>query len=326
MTDLSQLTQSTLACIFPGQGSQSVGMLSALAERFSSVKEVFEIGSDVLGYDAWALAQNGPKEALGKTEVTQPLMLLAGVAVWRAWRQAGGPLPAHAAGHSLGEYTALVAAEALTLEDAVSVVKARAQFMQETVPDGQGAMAVFLGLSDEKVIEICEEVMPQYSVAPANFNAPGQVVVGGYQTAVNAAAELAKARGCKRVVPVAMSVPSHCRLMEPAAERLSPLLEQLYIVAPRFPVVNNLTAMPETDVEKIRSALRAQIYNPVLWTQVVQRLVSTGCNQLVELGPGKVLTGLGKRIDRTQQYFGVETPEELETALDLLKAHDSLPV
>lgn len=326
MTELSENKQATLACVFPGQGSQSVGMLASLAEQYACVRDVFEIGSGVLGYDAWALVQEGTKEALGKTEVTQPIMLLAGVAVWRAWREAGGPLPAYGAGHSLGEYTALVAAGALSLVDAVTVVQARAKFMQETVPLGQGAMAVFLGLSDEKVIELCEEVIPQYSVAPANFNAPGQVVVGGYQTAVNAAAELAKARGCKRVVPVAMSVPSHCRLMEPAAERLAPILENLKIESPLFPIVNNLTAVPETDVERIRSALRAQIYNPVLWTQVVQRLLSTGCNRLVELGPGKVLTGLGKRIDRSQQYHGVETPEELNAVLEAVSAEDSVAV
>jgi [acyl-carrier-protein] S-malonyltransferase len=326
MSELSQNTQPALACVFPGQGSQSVGMLAALGEEYACVKEVFEIGSGVLGYDAWSLAQDGPKEALGRTEVTQPLMLLAGVAVWRAWRTAGGPLPAYAAGHSLGEYTALVAAEALSLPDAVAIVQARAKLMQETVPEGQGAMAVFLGLVDEKVQEICAAVSPQHAVAPANYNSPGQVVVGGYKTAVDEAAELAKSQGCKRVVPVAMSVPSHCRLMEPAAERLAPLLEKLSLQTPNFPIVNNLTATAELDVGKIRSALRAQIYNPVLWTQVIQNLINTGCHHLVELGPGKVLTGLGKRIDRSQKYSGVENPDELNSVLESIRAQDSLVV
>jgi [acyl-carrier-protein] S-malonyltransferase len=302
-------------------------MLSALNEQFSCVREVFDSGSAVLGYDAWALAQTGPKEALGRTEVTQPLMLLAGVAVWRAWQAADGPLPAYAAGHSLGEYSALVAADAIALEDAVAIVKARAQFMQETVPEGQGAMAVFLGLSDDQVTGICQEITPTDAVAPANFNAPGQVVVGGLKTAVDEAAAVAKAQGCKRVVPVAMSVPSHCRLMEPAAERLSPLLENLRIKTPRFPIVNNLTATAETDVAKIRSALRAQIYNPVLWTQVVQQLIGLGCDYVVEMGPGKVLTGLGKRVDRSQQYLGVENPGELTAAFERLQqVQDSLSV
>ncbi|MEJ2670533.1 MAG: ACP S-malonyltransferase [Gammaproteobacteria bacterium] len=305
-----------LDVVFPGQGSQSVGMLSALSEHFSCVEATFAEGTDALGYDAWLLVQTGAKDALARTQVTQPVMLLAGVAVWRAWQIAGGPQPACAAGHSLGEYTALVAAGAITLQDAVRVVKERARLMQETVPEGHGAMAVFLGLSEEAVQEICEQVQPTGSVAPANFNAPGQVVVGGLKTAVDQAGALAKAKGCKRVVPVAMSVPSHCLLMEPAAQRLAPVLEALKIHAPRFPVLNNLTARPEVDPEKIRAALQAQIYNPVLWTQTIRNLLSGGCDTVVELGPGKVLTGLGKRIDRSGRFLGVENPTELNDCLE----------
>jgi len=317
---MSDQSQPLWAGLFPGQGSQSIGMLNELSQTEACVKDVFDRGEAVLGFDIWRMAQEGTTEEIGRTEVTQPLMLLAGVAVWQAWEGKQGIKPNFVAGHSLGEYTALVAAKAITLEDAVDVVKTRAKLMQDTVPTGTGAMSVVLGLDDDVVQRICLEVAPDGSIAPANYNAPGQVVVGGLKDLMPQFSEAAKAAGCKRVLPVAMSVPSHCALLKPAADQLAAKLDTLIIERPQMPVVNNVFAQPEQDPESIREALKKQIYNPVLWSRSIDVLAGNGCELFVEFGPKKVLTGLGKRICRQADHLGVETSDEITAAYKKLTA------
>lgn len=287
------------AMVFPGQGSQSVGMLADLAERFPCVEETFKEASDALGYDMWALVQNGPAEEIKKTEVTQPVMLVGGVAVWRAWQAEGGPKPSVLGGHSLGEYTALVCANSMDFTDAVKTVRLRGRYMQESVPLGTGAMAALLGLDDEAVVKICEEASAGEVVAAANFNSPGQVVIGGHQAAVDRAIALAKEAGAKKAMPVAMSAPSHCALMLPAAERLAADLETITIREPEIDIVNNVAAAIEKDPAKIKQALIDQVSNPVLWVSVVRNIIAQDINKIIECGPGKVLTGLNKRIDKS---------------------------
>lgn len=287
-----------LALVFPGQGSQSVGMLAELAAEFDTVKNTFAEASEALGYDLWEVASLGPAERLNQTEVTQPAVLTGGVAVWRVYRELGGAMPAFMAGHSLGEYSALVCAGSLAFTDAVKLVAARGRFMQAAVPTGTGAMAAVIGLEDEQVAEACKQVGEQGLVSPANYNAPGQVVIAGESAAVNAAGEAAKALGARKVMPLAVSVPSHCALMKPAAEQLAPLLQATALTAPEVPVLHNVDAAARNDADAIRQALTEQLYQPVRWTQTVQQLLASNVEQLAECGPGKVLAGLIKRIHR----------------------------
>ncbi len=291
----------TYAVVFPGQGSQSIGMLMALAEVHAHIKETFQEASDALGYDLWHLVQNGPEEELNKTHITQPAMLAGGVAVWRVWQSQQGTQPVAMAGHSLGEYSALVAADSLSLSDAVTVVADRGRFMQEAVPAGEGAMAAILGLDDDKVSEVCAEATKSVTgevVTAVNYNSPGQVVIAGNTAAVNRAVELARETGAKRALSLPVSVPSHCSLMMPAAERLAERLAGIAIQRPVIPVFNNVDVQAENTADAIRDALKRQLFSPVRWVDIVQAFAAQGIQQVVECGPGKVLAGLNKRINR----------------------------
>ncbi|MDX1519201.1 MAG: ACP S-malonyltransferase [Gammaproteobacteria bacterium] len=308
-----------LGIVFPGQGSQSVGMLDELSRDHPQMKETFTEASDVLGYDLWHLVINGPAAELNRTEKTQPAMLAAGVAVWRIWLKRGGQVPAMVAGHSLGEYTALVCADALSFEDALLLVADRGAYMQNAVPDGTGAMAAILGLDDEKVIDVCEQAAQGEVVAPANFNSPGQVVIAGHIQAVQRALETARASGAKRAVMLSVSVPSHCELMKPAADKLAGDLKNTEIKLPSIPVIHNVDAETKTDPDSIRSALVEQLYRPVQWTTCVRALAGKGMVKLVECGPGKVLSGLNKRIDRSLECLATSGPADLEKTLSSLR-------
>ncbi len=285
----------SLAFVFPGQGSQSVGMMAGF-ESLPAVRRTFEEAGSALGWDLWTLVSNGPEEELNKTVNTQPAMLTAGVALFRAWQELGGAEPAVLAGHSLGEYSALVAAGVLELAGAVPLVRFRAQAMQEAVPEGQGAIAAILGLEDEAVRAVCLEAADAGVAEAANFNSPGQVVIAGEAAGVQRAIELAKARGAKRAVLLPMSVPSHCSLMRPAAARLSDRLAQMSLRPPRVRVINNADVAAEEAPERIRSALIRQLYSPVRWVESITALARAGVEEVVECGPGGVLTTLCRRI------------------------------
>lgn len=306
----------SLAFVFPGQGSQSVGMLADMAEVHPQVKQTFGSASEVLGYDLWKLVQEGPADELNQTHITQPAMLSAGVAVWRIWQEKGGAAPAIMAGHSLGEYSALVCAGSMTFEDAVGVVADRGRFMQQAVPAGEGAMAAILGLEDEKVVELCAKAAEGEVVSAVNFNSPGQVVVAGSSNAVQRAVELAKENGAKRALLLPVSVPSHCALMRPAAEQLSARLKDITISAPTIPVLNNVDVTASSDPDAIRDALARQLYSPVRWVETIQKMASEGVDNLVECGPGKVLVGLNKRIDRNMAASALFDAASLEQTLN----------
>ncbi len=306
----------SLAFVFPGQGSQSVGMLAELGENQASVKETFAQASEVVGFDLWELVQKGPEAELNDTANTQPAMLAAGVAIWRLWQQRGGENPVVMAGHSLGEYTALVCAGAVDFEEAVALVRERGRFMQEAVPPGDGAMAAILGLGDEQVIAICERAAEGEVVAAVNFNSPGQVVVAGAAGAVSRAVDLAKEEGAKRAIVLPVSVPSHCALMRDAARRLEERLKEVTIRSPEVPVVNNVDVMAERDPEAIRDALVRQLYSPVRWVETIRCLAERGVDSLVECGPGKVLAGLNRRIDRGMKVFPVYDEDSLKNAFE----------
>ncbi|HEX4869357.1 MAG TPA: ACP S-malonyltransferase [Moraxellaceae bacterium] len=306
---------SRLAFVFPGQGSQSLGMLADLAAAHGAVRATFDAASAALGQDLWALAQSGPEEALNRTENTQPVLLAAGVAVFRAWQAAGGRLPDYVAGHSLGEYTALVCAGSLSLEDGVRLVAERGRLMQQAVPAGEGAMAAILGLDDDVVRQCCADAAAAGVVEAVNFNAPGQVVIAGTTAAVAAAIEKLKAAGAKRALPLPVSVPSHCALMKPAAEQLQASLAAVPFLAPAIPVVQNAGARVEADVDAMRAALIRQLYSPVLWVQSVEVLAGAGVTRLLECGPGKVLCGLNKRIVKELDCASLETADSFAAAL-----------
>ena len=305
-----------LAFVFPGQGSQSVGMLAALAACDAAVRATFDDASSGAGVDLWTLAQDGPEDQLNRTEFTQPALLAADVAAWRLWHAAGGAMPAQLAGHSLGEYAALVAADALSLADAARLVRLRGQLMQDAAPTGTGAMAAVLGAEDAVIAEACEVASGECGVVvPANFNSPGQVVIGGHAAAVDAAIALLAERGVRKAVKLAVSVPSHTPLMREAANRLSDAMRDIAWQAPTLPVVQNVDGDVHDGIESIRDALVRQLYLPVQWTSCVQRLVAGGASRIVECGPGKVLTGLAKRIDRTVDARAIGTPDEFDAAL-----------
>ena len=288
-----------LALVFPGQGSQSVGMLTKLALNYAVVEQTFAQASTVLDYDVWRLSQTGPVDKLNTTEFTQPALLAAGVAVWRVWRANGGRVPAYMAGHSLGEYTALVCAGALDFTDAIALVQQRGRAMQSAVPAGQGAMAAIIGLDPALVTDLCLQATEEAMVAPANFNATKQVVIAGMQAAVERAMRLAKQQGAKRVVKLPMSVPSHCHLMRPAAAKLAPAIQALALQAPSIPIVHNVDAKTHRDPDDIKQALITQLYSPVKWLDTIQTLVSAKVDTIIECGPGQVLTGLNRQIDST---------------------------
>lgn len=291
-------------------------MLTELAGCYPVVAHTFQEASDALGYDLWAIVSNGPIEKLNETEVTQPAMLTAGVAIWRVWNELGGPQPNTLAGHSLGEYTALVCAEALTFTDAVSLVADRGRFMQNAIPPGEGAMAAILGLDDDVIVAACERAVGGEVVAAVNFNSPGQVVIAGHRNAVNRAVEVAKEEGAKRAVVLSVSVPSHCQLMEPAAHDLAERLQKTDINVPKIAVINNVDVVSETDPYAIADALIRQLCNPVLWAASINKMVSEGVDTLVECGPGGVLTGLNRRINRSIKGHAIYSPETLEKTLE----------
>lgn len=305
---------ASLAFVFPGQGSQSLGMLAGLGEQQKLVIDTFAEASDALDYDLWALAQQGPEERLNQTDKTQPAILVASIALWRLWQAEGGPRPAFVAGHSLGEYSALVAAGSLGFVDAVRLVERRGQLMQEAVPAGQGGMAAVLGLEDADVLAACAEAAEGEVVSAVNFNAPGQVVIAGAAGAVGRAIEACKARGAKRAMALPVSVPSHCALMRPAAERFAAAVEGVKWQAPQIPLVQNVSASVVADLETLKCDLLAQLYSPVRWVESMVCLASQGITDLVECGPGKVLSGLNKRCVKGINTHNLDTPEAFAAA------------
>lgn len=313
------MTNQQLAFVFPGQGSQKVGMLAAIAEQHSVVQETFAEASDALDYDVWALVQAGPQEALNLTEKTQPVLLTASIALWRVWGQCSEVRPALLAGHSLGEFSALVAAGSIAFADAVRLVRARGQFMQTAVPVGEGAMAAILGVEDQQIIDICRDASAERGAVEAvNFNSPGQVVIAGKVAAVELAIEKLKAVGCKRALPLPVSAPFHTSLMRPAGDKLKAAMADLQFQAPTIPVVHNVNALPETDPERIKAILFEQIFSPVQWTACVQYMAARGIATTLECGPGKVLGGLTKRIDKNLSSLSIEDNEGLAQALAAL--------
>ncbi|OCW93594.1 MULTISPECIES: ACP S-malonyltransferase [Alishewanella] len=304
-----------LAIVFPGQGSQSVGMLADLYQTYPLVKDTFNEASAALGYDLWALVANGPEEQLNETQRTQPALLTASVAVWRVWQQQGGATPAYFAGHSLGEYSALVCAGVLSLADAVKLVEKRGQYMQQAVPAGTGAMAAIIGLDDAAIAKACADAAQGEVVAPVNYNSPGQVVIAGHKAAVERAGEACKAAGAKRALPLPVSVPSHCALMRPAAEQLAVDLAALHFNMPVIPVVNNVDVELADSAEAIKEALIRQLYSPVRWTETIEYFAAQGVTEVLELGAGKVLSGLIKRINKELNTSSITDSAALSAAL-----------
>lgn len=303
------------AMVFPGQGSQAIGMLAELAEHYPIVTETFAQASDVLGYSLWDLVQNGPEEELNKTWKTQPALLAASVAIWRVWQEKQGKMPQMMAGHSLGEYSALVCAGVIDFAVAIKLVELRGQLMQEAVPAGTGAMYAIIGLDNDAIAKACEDAAQGQVVSPVNFNSPGQVVIAGNKEAVERAGALCKEAGAKRALPLAVSVPSHCALMKPAADKLAVALQEIEFKQPEIQVVNNVDVKAQTDANAIRDALVRQLYNPVRWTETVEFIADKGITQLLEIGPGKVLTGLTKRISKEMNAAAVNDIASLDAAL-----------
>jgi [acyl-carrier-protein] S-malonyltransferase len=304
------------AFVFPGQGSQSVGMLADMAEQHAVVKSTFDEASEALGYDLWSVVQNGPEEKLNQTDVTQPAMLTSGIAIWRALAEQKTLTPAYLAGHSLGEYTALVAADVMNLAQGVELVAERGRLMQSAVPAGEGAMAAILGLEDQQIMDICAAA--DGVVEAVNFNSPGQVVIAGAKTAVDAVLPVFEEAGAKRVVPLAVSVPSHCSLMKPAADALAEKLNGMTLNTPTVPVLHNVNVETAASETEIKQALVEQLYRPVQWVKTVERMKSLGVERLYELGPGKVLMGLNRRIDRKMGMQAVYDSATLTASLETL--------
>lgn len=305
--------------VFPGQGSQEIGMLKELSEAYPIVQEIFSEASSVLGYDLWNLVQEGSAEKLGQTWVTQPALLAASVAIFKVWQQKEGAKPHFMAGHSLGEYSALVCAGVIDFRDAIKLVELRGKLMQEAVPVGTGAMYAIIGLDNDVVVKACKEAAQGQVVSPVNFNSPGQVVIAGNKEAVERAAILCKEAGAKRALPLAVSVPSHCELMKPAADKLAEKLKTISFQEPQYSVINNVDVKIETSAQAIKDALIAQLYSPVRWTEIVEFMANQGTTLLVEMGPGKVLTGLTKRIVKTLSGCSVNDPTSLDAALESVK-------
>ena len=305
---------ASLAFVFPGQGSQSLAMLAEHGAQQSLILDTFAEASEALGYDLWALIQNGPEEQLNQTDKTQPAILTASIALWRLWLAEGGAQPAFVAGHSLGEYSALVAAGSLSLAAAVKLVEHRGQLMQQAVPAGQGGMAAILGLEDADVLAACVEAAQGEVVSAVNFNAPGQVVIAGGAAAVARAVEACKARGAKRAMPLPVSVPSHCALMKPAAERFAEAVQAIAWQAPQIALVQNVSAAVVTDLAVLQRDLLAQLYSPVRWVESMVCLAEQGVTDLVECGPGKVLSGLNKRCVKGINTYNLDTPDAFAAA------------
>lgn len=309
------------AFVFPGQGSQSIGMMKNYA-GLPSIQDTFLEATDILKQDFWTLIDHGPIDVLNQTVNTQPVMLTAGIAVYRAWEKMGGRTPDYLAGHSLGEYTALVASKALTFSDALKLVRYRAEVMQACVSEGTGGMAAIVGLDDNEVHAICAEIMRDFtgeSLEPANFNSPGQVVIAGHKIAIERALELAKTKGAKLTVMLPMSIPSHCSLMRPAAEKMSQLLEQISFQAPTIPILHNVDIQQHRDAASIRAILAQQLYRPVRWVETIRAFASAGIDHVIECGPGKVLSGLTKRIDKKLNSISLVDNNALEHTIELLK-------
>ena len=304
-----------LAFVFSGQGSQKVGMLAEMAAAYPVVQKTFAEASEVLGYDLWDLSQNGEQEQLNATETTQPLLLTSSVALWRVWQEKNGKLPALLAGHSLGEWSALVCANVLDFSDAVDLVRKRGAYMQTAVPKGEGSMAAVLNVDDEKILALCKEASAVGVVEAVNFNSPGQVVIAGQVAAVDKASELLKAAGAKRVLSLPVSAPFHTSLMKPAAENMAKHIAATVFRAPTIPVVHNVNAKTASDPEAIKALMIQQIDHPVLWVDCVKALVEAGAKTVVECGPGKVLCGLCTRIEKELTAFGIEDVASLEAAL-----------
>ncbi len=309
------MSNEQLAFVFPGQGSQKVGMLADLASQYPIVEETFAEASEVLGYDLWALVQSGPQEELNLTERTQPMLLTASVATWRVWQQKGGMEPVLMAGHSLGEWSALVCSGVVAFKDAVKLVQLRGKYMQQAVPAGVGAMAAIIGLDDEAINAACAEASGDEVVAAVNFNSPGQVVIAGHASAVERAIEGCKSAGAKRAMPLPVSAPFHTSLMKPAADQLADQIGATNFSAPTTPIVHNVNAQTETDPVKIKALMIEQIYTPVLWVDCTKALIASGVTQVVECGPGKVLSGLCRRIDKSLTGFATDAPADLDKAL-----------
>ncbi|RKG52339.1 [acyl-carrier-protein] S-malonyltransferase [Acinetobacter cumulans] len=315
---LEQAAQATKTVfVFPGQGSQKAGMLAELAEQFSSVQATFAEASEAVGFDLWQIAQSG--ESLDQTEFTQPVLLTASIALWRVWLELGGVAPKYLAGHSLGEYSALVASGAMSLADAVKLVNLRGKLMQSAVPQGKGAMAAILGLEDARVIALCEQATAsaEASVQAANYNAKGQVVVAGDKAQVEAVMALAKEAGGKAIA-LPVSVPSHCALMQPAAVQFAQALEQTAIELPSIPVIQNVNAEIATDTAALRQALTEQLYQSVQWTKTMQYVQDQGIQYIVECGPGNVLANLAKRLPNIEKAFPLDSKSRMEDALNAI--------
>lgn len=307
----------SLAFVFPGQGSQSVGMLKDLAENFSEVSATFQEASDALGYDLWSLIQEGPAEKLNSTDVTQPAMLASGVATWRIWQAKGGAIPKVMAGHSLGEYSALVCAGSLSFVDAVKLVSQRGKFMMEAVPAGTGAMAAILGMDDDAVRQVCLEAADGEVLEAVNYNSPGQVVVAGNKSAIERVTILAKEKGAKRALELPVSVPSHCALMQPAADQLAEVLAGITFNTPTIPVFNNVDVTAADSEADIRDALKRQLFSPVRWVEIIEKMSADGVDKVIECGPGKVLVGLNKRINKSMASAALVDTASIEAALNL---------
>lgn len=310
--------KNNMAFVFPGQGSQSVGMLSELAEVYPIVKETFEQASDALGFDLWVMVKQGTAEELNKTHNTQPAMLAAGVAVWRVWGQQQVLMPRMVAGHSLGEYTALVCSNSMYFEDGISLVAERGRLMQKAVPVGIGAMAAIIGLDDNEVVKVCADSAKNEVVSAVNFNAPGQVVIAGHDAAVERALIAAKEVGAKRAIKLPVSVPSHCQLMEPAAEKLALKLQQVDLNKPQVPLVHNVNVVVHESSEQIKVSLKEQLFKPVRWVESIQYMHQQGVTDFVECGPGRVLMGLNKRIIKGANHLTMYDPASLDKVLEQL--------
>ncbi len=307
------------ACLFPGQGSQSVGMMANLATGYSEVRQTFEQGSDILQEDLWKLVMDGPEEELNRTENTQPIILCSSVAIWRIWKRQSTIPPIMMAGHSFGEYSALVCADSFEFEAALPLAKYRGQIMQRVVPEGRGAMAAILGLEEEKLAKVCKRSAQGQIVHAVNFNAPGQIAIAGHTEAVMRAAEAARSAGAKRAVILPLSVPSHSTLMQPAAEQLRDYLDNIEVKSPKIEVIHNADVKSYTDDLAIKDALYRQLFSPVRWIETVQHCISHGVNTFIELGPGKVLAGLCKRIDRKAPCYCIYSLRSLEQAIEQLE-------